>query len=65
LSSVIFQSVKFRHFHRAGFKGERANWTVAQRPPQLRGLHKTVKNYYLLLLSSGNIKILFETDNLE
>jgi len=25
-----------------------ANWAVAQRPPQLRGLHKkTVKNYFL------------------
>jgi len=28
----------------AGFKGGRANWAVAQGPPQLRGLHKNSKN---------------------
>jgi len=38
-----------------------ANWAVAQGPPQLRGVHKkNGKKYYLT-----NIKILFETDNLE
>jgi len=39
--------LQFQAVVRAGFKGK-ANWAVAQGPPQLRGLHKkTVKNYYL------------------
>jgi len=38
-----------------------ANWAVAHGPPQLRGLNENSKK----LLPKGNIKILFETDNLE
>jgi len=37
------------------------NWTAAQRPPQLTGLHKNSKK----IITQGNIKILLETDNLE
>ena len=40
--------------NRAGFKGS------CPGPPQLGGLHKTVKK----IITQGNIKILFETDNL-
>jgi len=42
-----------------GFEGG-ANWIVAQGPPQLRGLYKNSKNYYL-----KKQKKLFETDYLE
>jgi len=46
----------------AGFKGRGANWAVAQGPSQLRGLrNKNIKK----IITYGNIKILFETDNLE
>jgi len=43
---------------RVGFKGGQTG--QLPRPPQLGGLHKNSKKTYL-----GNIKILFETDNLE
>ena len=38
--SVTHNEEKKTQYIMAGFKGGRANWAVAQRPPQLRGLHK-------------------------
>jgi len=38
-----------------------ANWAVAQQPPQPSGLHKNSKK----IITQGNIKMVFETDNLE
>jgi len=45
-------------WHRTGFRGD---WAVSQGPPQLRSLHKKVNK----IITQGNIKILFETDDQE
>jgi len=37
---TLIYEVYLKQAQQGGFKGEGANWAVAQGPPQLRGLHK-------------------------